>query len=60
MKGMADAQLHDFLIRLSDTGLDKVLFELNLLSKWKNELCCREMREHVFSVDLSNCNSIKI
>ena len=60
MKGMAGAQLHEILIRLIDTELDKALFELNLLSKWENEQCRREMREHVFSIDLSNCNSIKI
>ena len=50
---MAGAQLHDILIRLIEAELNQALFELNLLSKWENEQCRKEMREHVFSVDLS-------
>ena len=41
---MAGAQLHEILICLVDTELDKALFELNLLSKWENEQYRREMR----------------
>ena len=44
MKDMADAQLHEIVIRLIEVELDKALFELNLPSKWENEQCHREMR----------------
>ena len=43
MKGMAGAQVHEILVCLIDAELDKALFELNLLSKWENEQCRREM-----------------
>ena len=58
-KGTCDAQLHGIPKSLIDTEIDQQLFGLNLLWKCQNGQCGAEMDEHLFPVNLLNCNSIK-
>ena len=58
-KGSADAEIHGIPICLIETDVDKQLFGLNLLWKCKRSSCRTEMNEHLFPVNLLNCNSIK-
>src|SRR5262249_12599827 len=58
-KGTDNAQLHGVPIRLAKSELDKELFGLTLLWKCEKGQCGVKVIEHLFPVNIYDCDSIE-